>query len=628
MTGNQRPLSLKARLGIAALTLTILVSAAGGGLVAIQPAKGIGIVEALVGRAIVRTISHKAEEKADRKAINQRRDAEKAEVNQQQQVLDFERGRDWLDQAAYQQESARLVALKKGIDERATRERQIVSFQTRNNIRNDLAGTVRDVLTVSTGMNPKAIDFAGSLLRGEKPITAAINATLAGGPQVVDPRQQFRELQQTLSEVEGGLRFVRDHRGILARAELARLLREMGGPDVTPEEAEEALNRARKLGEDVEKAVAQAGAIKKDLLPQSPGIDRQRFANNERWIKLNDNAQALKASKAGEAVLAGLLRAVGERAEALLAESGVTLTDEQLLAIAKEIEAAYAEARVKEGKVLDASVVNIDEIVRRVVNQQLALAGLEPLETESPTPASQEPPSPEPGETPSPEPEETPSPEAGETPSPEPEETPSPEPKETPSPEPKETPSPEPEETPSPEPQETPSPQPTEAPTPEGQKVTATGQFTNLSGYGELTANNMSLTFSSSGGAVSGQGHAELIVSGGSCKRADGTWVDDPTRMWKWDIAVLSGTYSADTGELGGAAEITFRQEGSCLFSPVSWSEDWSATMQGGKLVGQFHEDCGSLKGNLYSWPDRMFECLATISATDSIPFELTIQGP
>ena len=604
MMREQRPLSLKARLGIAALIVAMLIAAATGGLVATQTVDGMGIVEALVGRAIVRTISHKVEEKADRKAINQRREAEKAQVDQQQKVLDFQRGRGWLDQTTHQQESARLVALKKAIDERAQRERQIVSFETRNNIRSEFERSAKDALTVSTGMNPRAIAFADSLLRGEKPITAAIDAALAGGGEVVDPRVQFRDLRQTLSQVEEGIRYVRGHAGILARAELARLLREMGGPDVTPEEAEEALNRARKLGEDVEKAVAQAGAIKKDLLPQSPGIDRQRFANNERWIKLNDNAQALKASKAGEAVLAGLLRAVGERAEALLAESGVTLTDEQLLAIAKEIEAAYAEARVKEGKVLDASVVNIDEIVRRVVNQQLALAGLEPLETESPTPASQEPPSPEPGETPSPE--------AGETPSPEPEETPSPEP----------------EETPSPEPQETPSPQPTEAPTPEGQKVTATGQFTNLSGYGELTANNMSLTFSSSGGAVSGQGHAELIVSGGSCKRADGTWVDDPTRMWKWDIAVLSGTYSADTGELGGAAEITFRQEGSCLFSPVSWSEDWSATMQGGKLVGQFHEDCGSLKGNLYSWPDRMFECLATISATDSIPFELTIQGP
>ena len=598
MMREQRPLSLKARLGIAALIVAMLIAAATGGLVATQTVDGMGIVEALVGRAIVRTISHKVEEKADRKAINQRREAEKAQVDQQQKVLDFQRGRGWLDQTTHQQESARLVALKKAIDERAQRERQIVSFETRNNIRSEFERSAKDALTVSTGMNPRAIAFADSLLRGEKPITAAIDAALAGGGEVVDPRVQFRDLRQTLSQVEEGIRYVRGHAGILARAELARLLREMGGPDVTPEEAEEALNRARKLGEDVEKAVAQAGAIKKDLLPQSPGIDRQRFANNERWIKLNDNAQALKASKAGEAVLAGLLRAVGERAEALLAESGVTLTDEQLLAIAKEIEAAYAEARVKEGKVLDASVVNIDEIVRRVVNQQLALAGLEPLETESPTPASQEPPSPEPGETPSPE--------AGETPSPEPE----------------------PEETPSPEPQETPSPQPTEAPTPEGQKVTATGQFTNLSGYGELTANNMSLTFSSSGGAVSGQGHAELIVSGGSCKRADGTWVDDPTRMWKWDIAVLSGTYSADTGELGGAAEITFRQEGSCLFSPVSWSEDWSATMQGGKLVGQFHEDCGSLKGNLYSWPDRMFECLATISATDSIPFELTIQGP
>ena len=604
MMREQRPLSLKARLGIAALIVAMLIAAATGGLVATQTVDGMGIVEALVGRAIVRTISHKVEEKADRKAINQRREAEKAQVDQQQKVLDFQRGRGWLDQTTHQQESARLVALKKAIDERAQRERQIVSFETRNNIRSEFERSAKDALTVSTGMNPRAIAFADSLLRGEKPITAAIDAALAGGGEVVDPRVQFRDLRQTLSQVEEGIRYVRGHAGILARAELARLLREMGGPDVTPEEAEEALNRARKLGEDVEKAVAQAGAIKKDLLPQSPGIDRQRFANNERWIKLNDNAQALKASKAGEAVLAGLLRAVGERAEALLAESGVTLTDEQLLAIAKEIEAAYAEARVKEGKVLDASVVNIDEIVRRVVNQQLALAGLEPLETESPTPASQEPPSPEPGETPSPE--------AGETPSPEPVETPSPEP----------------EETPSPEPQETPSPQPTEAPTPEGQKVTATGQFTNLSGYGELTANNMSLTFSSSGGAVSGQGHAELIIQGGSEKCADGTWIDNPSRAYKWDIAVQSGTYSPETGELQGTAQITYREEGSCTFPPVSWNVDWSAAMQAHKIAGQFQEDCALLKDNLYSWPDRNFECLATISATASIPFELTVQGP
>jgi hypothetical protein len=398
----------------------------------------------------------------------------------------------------------------------------------------------------------------------------------------------------------------------------------MGGPDVTPEEAAEALNRARKLGEDVEKAVAQAGAIKKDLLPQSPGIDRKRFANNERWIELNDNVKALKASTAGEAVLAGLLRAADERAkeqiEALLAEEGITLSDEELLAIAKEAASNYRAARAKDGKVLDASVAQIDEIMRRAVDEALAKRGLKPLATATPVTAATR--------TPTSEPEETPSPEPGETLSPEPEETPSPEAGETPSPEPTEEPSPEPTEEPSPEPQETPSPEPTEAPTPAGGPVTATGQFTNLSGYGELTVNNMSMTFNSSGGTVSGQGYAELIVSGGSCKRADGTWVDDPTRVYKWDIAVLSGTYSVATGELEGTAEITFRQEGACSFSPVSWSEDWSATMQGSKLVGQLYEDCASLKENLYSWPDRNFECLTTISAADSITFELTVQGP
>ena len=576
MTGNQRPLSLKARLGIAALTLTILVSAAGGGLVAIQPAKGIGIVEALVGRAIVRTISHKAEEKADRKAINQRRDAEKAEVNQQQQVLDFERGRDWLDQAAYQQESARLVALKKGIDERATRERQIVSFQTRNNIRNDLAGTVRDVLTVSTGMNPKAIDFAGSLLRGEKPITAAINAALAGGPQVVDPRQQFRELQQTLSEVEGGLRFVRDHRGILARAELARLLREMGGPDVTPKEAEEALNRARKLGEDVEKAVAQAGAIKKDLLPQSPGIDRQRFANNGKWTELNDDVQALKASKAGEAVLAGLLRAADERArervEALLAGSGITLTDEELLAIAKEAGAKYRAERLKEGKVLDASAADIDEIMRRAVDEALAKRGLKPLATATPVTEATRTATPGATETVMPEETETATPGATETATPETTETATPKETETP-------------------PEETETPTPETTPTPEPKDVTAVGRWVNVSLPG-LSLNTVTLRFNTAGGPVSGEGYVTSQippVSGVSCP---------PGTLRQTDI--FEGTYSPDTGEFSGTWQNSaegfyyvpiFKEDTTqdCEQRPYAQaptSGSWHGTLQDGVVVG------------------------------------------
>ena len=49
--------------------------------------------------------------------------------------------------------------------------------------------------------------------------------------------------------------------------------------------------------------VEQAEAIKADLFPRSSGIDRSRFATNERWIMLNDNVQALSESTAGRAVL-------------------------------------------------------------------------------------------------------------------------------------------------------------------------------------------------------------------------------------------------------------------------------------------------------------------------------------
>jgi hypothetical protein len=595
MTGDQQPLSLKARLGIATLTLTMLISAAGGGLVATQSVKAIGLAEALVARAIVRTISHKVEEKADRKAINQRRDREKAEVNQQQQVLDFQRGRGWLDQATYQRESARLVALKKGIDDRARRERQIVSFETRNNIRSDLARSVEDALTVSTGMNPKAIAFAGSLLRGEKPVTAAIDAALAGKKEVVDPRVQFRELRGTLSEVEEGLRYVRGHAGILARAELARLLREMGGPDVTPEEAEEALNRARKLGEDVEKAVAQAGAIKRDLLPQSPGIDRQRFASNEKWIKLNDDVQALKASKAQEALLAGLLRAADERAkervEALLAGSGITLTDEELLAIAREAGSNYRAARAKEGKVLDASAADIDEIMRRAVDEALAKRGLKPLATATPIGAATRTATPVTAAT------RTPTPKATETAAPEATETATPEATETPTPEATETPTPEATETPTPEPTETPTPQPTETPAPPGGQVTAVGKYTGspLPDF-VVVENTITLVFDTRGGPVSGEGRYRSEEPSARCPR----WRDSTFRY--------TGNYSLESKTFSG-----------------TWEEEWVDM----GFIWNVEEGC---KEDRYSgtdsgqWQARLED--GTVRSTVGAAFTLTVQGP
>ena len=372
-------LNLKVRLGVAFLAIAVLMPAAGVGLVVVQPASGIGLVEALVGRAIFRTISHRQEERADRRDINERRDAELAEVAQLQQALDFTRDRGWHDQATYEQETARLVSLSTAINERAKRERQIVSYQTRRNIRGDWTRAVEDVLTVSTGLNPRAVRLTSSLVRGERPITAVIDAALSDA-SVVDPRDQFRDLQSTLTGIEEGVRFVRDNAGLLARAQVTRMVQEMTGlPVRTPEEAEAALERLRELGADVEASVAQAGAIKADLAPRSSRIDRERFAENEKWIALNDNVNALSESTAERVVASAILRRAQERAEELLEGSGVSLTDEQLAAIARDAADGYAAARRQNGEVVDAAVVDMDQIVRTAANEALATAGRDPL---------------------------------------------------------------------------------------------------------------------------------------------------------------------------------------------------------------------------------------------------------
>ena len=165
-----------------------------------------------------------------------------------------------------------------------------------------------------------------------------------------------------------------------------------------------------------------------------------------------------------------------------------------------------------------------------------------------------------------------------------------------------------------PGPTETPTPEPT--PTPQARQVTAVGGITDASDPQTITANSITLRFSREGGSVTGQGHVEKTFSG-KCKRADGTWIER-TIVYAWDIVVLSGTYSDDTGKLEGTAQITHRHV-TCQ-TGAKWTDEWSATLQDGRVVGRFLDDCDQLVRD-YKWPDFTPSCLP--GASD--PFELTV---
>jgi hypothetical protein len=187
---------------------------------------------------------------------------------------------------------------------------------------------------------------------------------------------------------------------------------------------------------------------------------------------------------------------------------------------------------------------------------------------------------------------------------------------ETPAPEPTEEPPVEETETPAPEPTETPTPEPTETPTPQAQEVTATGQLTDLSDPSKITANSITLRFNTQGGSVSGEAHFEKKYQG-SCRTASDQYIDG-TIVWTWDV-VFSGTYYQDRGQLDGTAQITFRHV-TCQRG-AAWSEPWSATLQGGQVLGRFMEDCDWV-ASLYNWPTSTPECLPG----DEDRFTLTVQ--
>jgi hypothetical protein len=381
--------SRRVKMTLGALLLAFTLTS-GVGVVAYQTADAFGLLGALITRTVVQTASLKDAEKRDRSNINKRRDAELAEVDLRVQAVAVQEEKGWLSAETAVRERERYDRLSEAITERAKRERQITSYQTRHRIRENIGNTFIDVVKVATGADPRAVDFLAGLLQGKKPLAAAIDAAVSGGQPVADPRQPFRDLEAQLQEVKKAAQALGGAKGIAVRARVDQMLRETTGiAEGEGEPPDDVLQRLTDLEEAAQAAVSQAGDIAKDLFPGSEGISRTRFAGEERFDQLDAAVAAEQGPLAGRVLISSLLRNALNDVEELAGDEGLTLTQDQIDAMARTAVGLWQEQR-KRAADSDEVLLPFDELLRAAVNEILATGGEEPLAEESPEPSDEE----------------------------------------------------------------------------------------------------------------------------------------------------------------------------------------------------------------------------------------------
>ncbi|GMV86055.1 MAG: hypothetical protein AMXMBFR80_19100 [Dehalococcoidia bacterium] len=355
------------RLGLLSMLLTIVLSA-GAGLVVQHSASAFGPVEAVVGRFIVRTIALKQAEKDDRREVNDRRDTELSAVDLEIRAVDYSLATHRMSAAEADRQKAQLELKKQAIEERAKRERQVVSFETRRRIDANLRSTFRDAVKFATGVNPRAVDFLAGMIEGKKPLEAALDAALAENPQ--DPRQPFRDLRDQLKEVERAAQALGGAKGIDVRARVRQALAEATGiADGEGPPPDDKIERLRDLERELARAVGQGRGIFRDFFPGSPGISRDRFEKNDRWRELDAAVAAASGPVAGREALSSIFRRTTEYLEGLVARGEADLTPEEIRELASAVGDRWAQQRRSGQTSLRSSEVDIEAMLTGLLGE-------------------------------------------------------------------------------------------------------------------------------------------------------------------------------------------------------------------------------------------------------------------
>ncbi|MGE0601827.1 MAG: hypothetical protein AB7J35_20505 [Dehalococcoidia bacterium] len=362
------------RLWLASMALAVVLGSGVGA--AAHQASAITPLDAVVGKFIARTIAAKHAERRDRADINERRDQELAQVDVQSKVIDRNESIGRITPEEAKRQRAQVALLKMAIEERAKRERQIVSFETRRRIDANLKSSFKDAVTFGTGADPKAVEFLSGLIDGKKPLDAAFDALQAGPPE--DPLKPFRDLKDQLKEVDKAARALGGKKAVDLRARIRAVIDELNPiseGDAPP--PDDKLARLKDLDAEVTKAAEQARDILKDLFPGSPGIDRSRFEGNERWQQLDAAVEDAEKGAATQEVVSSILRRATEEVAQQAAESGRELTPEEIDRIAGEVLGGWVDGR-QAGTGADAPELDLGNLARTALAEDDATRGILP----------------------------------------------------------------------------------------------------------------------------------------------------------------------------------------------------------------------------------------------------------
>ncbi len=298
-----------------------------------------------VGRAVTRfllgTLPHRAR---DYQEINKNKNADLAEVANQQTIRQYQSDRGWLGGDAAAQEQQRLDSLRQGIIDRAEREKRITKYDYDRAIGREARTAVQGVITSLPGIDPTAAKFVSNVIGGADPLSAAAGALNDPSKPVTDRlaivKAQLAETQAAFTSLRDRLR---DPNSLLKR-EVDRLKDEafiLSDPRSQPAPGE-LEQRVNKLQQELAQTRDAIEGAWRDLTGSDVKINKERFARDDTWLGLNADVQALKdTSDATKAVIAAAMirdrqEGTEENVRELLRNAGLPTGEETVKRMAAE----------------------------------------------------------------------------------------------------------------------------------------------------------------------------------------------------------------------------------------------------------------------------------------------------
>ena len=286
-------------------------------------------------------------------AVNAGRDENLRELEQVRAVADYFAGKGWITAEDKATVHAQVDQLQTGFEDLARRERNIVRHDTKftrvlaENLRAEARLSAPQILT-KLGVPEAAARIAGAAIQGEKPLSAVLDAAITkvtGGPLVEPTEDPLADLKSQLGSLREATDALRGTSKVKIAAELLGIqekLEEIGKLPLPDQGAE--LGTLRRVIEEAEGTLAEAGAVRDEWLPKWLGPGNERFARDSKWQGINEEIQANAQSRIEGAIAAGMASVNDKRLTDALVAAGIEPTDEAIDDLRTALARATAEA--------------------------------------------------------------------------------------------------------------------------------------------------------------------------------------------------------------------------------------------------------------------------------------------